>query len=119
MAEVYKWLRGYPVRKGDDPVAWVVARHVEVQGALMGAAMGRAAIAAGVLAAHKDSGAAQIVVEHGDVDWYVILKDKPDKHGAMNAMAIEIGASRGRGGVRALTTAFPESNLKNIVSLRA
>ena len=90
-----------------DPLAWAVARHVDVQAALAATAAKRAAVAEGVLASHRYSGASSITIDKGDVDWYVKLNDKPDEHGSVNAMAIEMGAADGRGGVRALSTAFP------------
>lgn len=114
MAIVYRYPKGVTGASGNDPLAWVVSRHVKVQAALEALARSRGAIASGVLATHRKSGASEIVVEHGDVDWYVTLQDHPDQYGSVNAMAIETGASDGRGGVHALGKAFPETNVINL-----
>ena len=111
MARVFWRPEGLKARTTGDPLAWAMARHVKVQAALEAVAMSRAAIAEAKLAAHRDTGAARINVDRGDVDWYVMLEDSPDAHGAMNAMAIEVGARGGRGGTHALGTAFPETNV--------
>lgn len=111
MARLYRYPKGVTGARGEDPLAWVIARHVKVQAELQSIARRRAAIAEGVLAAHRDSGDAEIIVEHGDVDWYVTLQDHPDQWGSMNAMAIETGAENGRGGVHALGLAFPETKV--------
>lgn len=102
MAELYRRFAG---ATGKDHLAWVIARHVDVQAALASEAVTRAEIAEAKLAAHVDTGASSIRIESADVDYHVILEDDSDKP---NAMAIEMGAAGGRGGVHALGTAFPE-----------
>ena len=111
MAEVYRRPKGCPQATGRDPLAWVISKHVDVQAHLETVAMYRGDIAKQILAQHSDTGAAHITIEHGDVDWYVVLHDVEDKYGAKNAMAIETGASGGRGGVHALGYAFPETRV--------
>ena len=111
MAELYRRPKNLPYRTTGDPLAWAVARHVEVQTELELTAYRRAGIAAAKLASSRHSGASYIDVSKGDVDWHVALVDRPDKSGAINAMAIEVGARGGRGGVHALGTAFRETNV--------
>lgn len=105
MATVYRRPHGINATTSGDALDWVVARHRTVQAELAEVANRRAAIARAKLAAHRDTGASHIFVEHGDVDYYVGLYD------AQAPMTIETGGEGGRGGVHALGTAFPETKI--------
>ena len=74
-----------------------VVRSAPVQAALQAAAEEIAGLAREVLAAHVDTGQSQIEVDHGDVDWFVVLVDD-------NAAAIEF-VDRGNGAVAPLRRA--------------
>ncbi len=85
-----------------------VAKMGGVQRELRSRANGGAARARAILAEHRHTGDSRIVVEHGVIDYYVVLDDS---RGARAAAAIEYGRSGGaRGGatqgVHALGGAF-------------
>lgn len=104
MAELFRTFRG---ARGADQLAWVVARHVDVDAALAEHAYYRAGIAMGVVASHKKTGDTKIEVTKADVDYHVKLTDDSAKP---NPISIEFGGAHGRGGIHALGTAFPEIN---------
>jgi len=62
-----------------------------------------AAIAKGVLLAHRHSGDSQITVTRGELDYWVNLDDT---RGQRAAAAIEFGNYKGGGGIDALGKAF-------------
>lgn len=80
----------------------IVAHQRGVIAAVNGVAQKHAAIARGVLIAHRTEGHSRITVTRGDVDSFVNLDDT---RGERAAAAIESGAYSGRG-VRALSKAF-------------
>lgn len=86
----------------------IVAHQAGVIGAVFGTAEKHAAIARGVLMAHRAEGISQITVTRGDVDAFVNLEDDPSKSnsGKPAAAAIEYGNKYGGGGVGALKKAF-------------
>ena len=92
-----------------DKLAWIVSRHVDVQGKLDLVADERAAAADAILRTHRQSGDSRIEVTEGDVDRFVNLIDEPTDGSEPRAMSIEMGAANGRGGVHALAGAFPEA----------
>lgn len=85
----------------------IVAHLPGVRGAVYRQANEGAAVARGVLAAHRQEGHASITVTRGELDAFVNLEDKPSRSNNFKpaAAAIEYGA-HGRRGVRALGKAF-------------
>lgn len=81
----------------------VVAHLGGVRKAVKYAAHKGAAIAKGVLLAHRDSGDSEINVTRGGLDYWVNLDDT---RGQRAAAAIEFGNKYGGGGVDALGKAF-------------
>jgi len=81
----------------------IVAHRFGVINAVYGVAQKHAAVARGILMAHKAEGHSEIVVERGDVDTHVSLNDE---RGDVAAAAIEYGNRYGGGGVDALGRAF-------------
>lgn len=83
MAEVFRTVNGRKLTK-------VMATHREVQERLKVEADFRAQIAAGLLEHEPKvrTGDSQIVTEHGDVDYYVVLDDT---RGLQAALSIEFG----------------------------
>lgn len=80
-----------------------VAHQPGVIGAVHRVAQEKAAVARGVLLAHRAEGHARIDVTRGDVDSFVTLNDERGLHAAA---AIEYGNRYGGGGVDALGRAF-------------
>lgn len=91
MAEVNRTVRGKPIED------WLAHTRM-VRAALKEEAAARAEVAEGLLAAHHHDGHAQIELQRGDLDWYVILSDE---RGLKAAMSIEYGR-RGPGGMAGL-----------------
>ncbi|WNV90310.1 DUF5403 family protein [Umezawaea sp. Da 62-37] len=81
MAEVYR-------RVGRHKIEKLIALHRTVQDDLDDIALGRAGNAEAGLAAHRHEGHAQISIEVGDIDRYVVLDDE---RGLMAALSIEFG----------------------------
>jgi hypothetical protein len=79
-----------------------LAKMPGVQGVLRSTAYEGAGRARSVLRAHKHDGDSRIKVQHGDVDYHVILTDEA---GQRAAAAIEVGTGRSQG-VWALHRAF-------------
>jgi hypothetical protein len=67
-----------------------------------------AAVARGVLLAHRAEGHAEITIEQGITDAHVHLSDKPSESNKRKpaAAAIEFGNKYGGGGIKALQRAF-------------
>lgn len=86
----------------------IVAHEGGVIRAVNHVANEKAAIARGVLMAHRAEGHAQITVTRGDTDSFVNLEDKPSQSnsGMPAAAAIEYGNKYGGGGIDALGRAF-------------
>jgi hypothetical protein len=80
-----------------------VAHERGVVAANHGVAQRHAAIARGVLLAHRAEGHSQILVTRGSVDSFVSLNDE---RGDVAAAAIEYGNKYGGGGIDALGRAF-------------
>lgn len=80
-----------------------VAHERGVIGAVHDVAQRHAAIARGVLLAHRAEGHSQITVTRGTVDSFVSLNDE---RGDVAAAAIEFGNKYGGGGIDALGRAF-------------
>jgi hypothetical protein len=85
VAEVYRRVRGQKIQR-------FIATQPGVQAATRGQARAIAELAQGVLAEHVHFGHSRITMEHGDVDWYVVLNDE---RGQRAAIAIEYGRSEG------------------------
>lgn len=106
MAEVYRYVRG-------KPIAEFMARIGAVQESLDEHAKARGAEAAALLegrsmhrSSPSDPGHSRIVVEHWDVDHYVVLDDDA---GLLAAWQIEFGRKKtNTPGLRPLRDAFPE-----------
>lgn len=81
MATIYRAVGGRRITK-------VLAVEAGVQDELARRAFEMAARAAANLAEHRSKGDAAIDIEHGDVDWYVILSDE---RGQKAALSIEYG----------------------------
>ena len=81
----------------------IVAHLPGVRAAVYGVAQEKAAVARGVLAAHRDQGHARIEVTRGSLDAFVSLVDT---RGDVAAAAIEFGNRYGGGGIDALGRAF-------------
>lgn len=86
----------------------IVAHEPGVIGAVSRVANEKAAIARGVLMAHRAEGHSEITVTRGDTDSFVNLQDKPSESnsGKPAAAAIEYGNKHGGGGIDALGRAF-------------
>lgn len=80
-----------------------VAHQPGVIAAVHGVAQERAAIARGILLAHRAEGHARIEVTRGSTDSFVSLNDE---RGDVAAAAIEYGNRYGGGGIDALGRAF-------------
>jgi hypothetical protein len=85
MAQVYKSVGGRKTSK-------VIATNEGVQDALERVTFEMALRAEVELLEHRAEGHAQIEVDHGDVDWYVVLSDE---RGQQAALAIEYGRAAG------------------------
>lgn len=101
MAEVYRYVNGVKFEK-------FLALEPGVQRSTYGHARAAAELAQGVLDEHAAQGHSYITMEHGDVDWYVVLNDE---RGQRAAAAIEYGRGPGAKngpsrGVYALALAF-------------
>jgi hypothetical protein len=81
----------------------IVAHQPGVRAAVHAVALEKAAVARGILAAHRDQGHAQITVTRGSLDSFVSLTDT---RGDVAAAAIEFGNRYGGGGIDALGRAF-------------
>lgn len=81
MAEVYKGLSGVKMEE-------LIALLPEVQSHLEDATLEIGGRAEALLAEHHDSGAAEIDIESGDIDHYVVLSDE---RGQLAALSIEFG----------------------------
>jgi hypothetical protein len=81
----------------------IVAHQPGVRGAVFSTANEKAAVARGILAAHRDQGHAQITVTRGSLDAFVNLTDT---RGDVAAAAIEYGNRYGGGGIDVLGRAF-------------
>lgn len=66
----------------------MLAHHPDVQANLKRRASRVAERAAARHAAHRDTGDSYITLEHGDVDWYIVLNDE---RGLEHAWNIEYG----------------------------
>lgn len=86
----------------------VVAHRRGVPDAVHGVADDRAAVARGVLLAHRAEGYAEITVTRGVTDSFVTLRDRPapSNKNRPAAAAIEFGNRYGGGGIGALSKAF-------------
>lgn len=81
----------------------IVAHQAGVKAAVYKVAQERAAVARGILLAHRSEGHSRIVVTRGSLDAFVTLTDE---RGDRAAAAIEYGNRYGGGGVDALGQAF-------------
>jgi hypothetical protein len=88
---------------GPDQMGDVVSHQAGVIRAVHHVAQEKAAIARGLLLAHRHSGDARITVTRGDTDSFVNLNDE---RGQLAAAAIEFGNKYGGGGVDVLGRAF-------------
>ena len=88
---------------GPDQMGDVVSHLPGVKAAVFHTAEKHAAIARGVLAAHRHDGHSRIEVARGTVDSFVSLNDERGEHAAA---AIEYGNKYGGGGIDALGQAF-------------
>lgn len=86
----------------------IVAHQRGVIGAVSDTADKHAAIARGVLMAHRAEGISSIEVSRGETDSFVSLVDRPSESngGFPAAAAIEYGNKYGGGGIDALGQAF-------------
>lgn len=80
-----------------------ISHQAGVVRAVRHVAQERAAVARGLLLAHRHSGDSTITVTHGDVDAFVNLNDE---RGQLAAAAIEFGNKYGGGGIDVLGRAF-------------
>lgn len=83
MAVVYNRMGGKGMK-----VEEFVAHHVDVQEEVEARAFEVAARAEVLLMEHRQDGHASIDIEHGDIDWYVVLNDE---RGQDAALSIEYG----------------------------
>ncbi|MET9861963.1 DUF5403 family protein [Streptomyces smyrnaeus] len=81
MAKIYKSVRGKKLTK-------VIAENDGVQDELDRRTFEIAVRAEALLLEHRQEGHASIEIEHGDVDWYVVLSDE---RGQKAALSIEYG----------------------------
>lgn len=88
---------------GPGQMGDVVSHQAGVIRAVHHVAQDRAAVARGILLAHRAEGHARITVTRGDVDSFVNLNDERGQHAAA---AIEFGNIYGGGGIDALGRAF-------------
>jgi hypothetical protein len=103
VAEVYRSIQGKPFAD------WLA--HTEmVDYGIRGHAMARAAIAAGILAGHRDQNHAHIEVEKQKLDYHVMLNDE---RGLLAAMSIEFG----RAGVKNESTNEIEGGMDGLFVL--
>ncbi|WP_405799479.1 DUF5403 family protein [Streptomyces sp. NBC_01506] len=75
----------------------VVAQHADVQGELENRAFEVGVRAEQILVEHRQDGHAEIDIEHGDIDYYVVLSDE---RGQKAALSIEYGREAGEYEVR-------------------
>lgn len=96
--EIYRRVKGQKLEK-------FVATMPGVQATLQAHAINYAATASRILSMHRHHGHSYITIEHGKVDWHVVLNDE---RGQQAAAAIEYGreANGGSVGVYALHQAF-------------
>ena len=96
--EIYRRVNGQKLEK-------FIATMPGVQDTLQAHAVGYARTASRILSMHRAQGHSFIAVEHGKVDWHVVLNDE---RGLRAAAAIEYGRQEngGSAGVFALHQAF-------------
>ncbi|MGW6600603.1 DUF5403 family protein [Streptomyces sp. NPDC055036] len=75
----------------------IVAQHADVQGELERRAFEVGVRAEQILVEHRQDGHAEIDIEHGDIDYYVVLSDE---RGQRAALSIEYGREAGEYQVR-------------------
>lgn len=75
----------------------IVAQHSDVQAELENRAFEVGVRAEQILIEHRQDGHAEIDVEHGDIDYYVVLSDE---RGQKAALSIEYGREAGEYEVR-------------------
>ncbi|MFE5663402.1 DUF5403 family protein [Streptomyces niveus] len=75
----------------------VVAQHADVQGELENRAFEVGVRAEQILVEHRQDGHAEIDIEHGHIDYYVVLSDE---RGQKAALSIEYGREAGEYEVR-------------------
>lgn len=105
MAQVYKRVKGLPIQK-------FMAKHETVQAELAERAFEIGVRAEADLATHHHDGHAHIDIEHGKVDWYIILNDE---RGQKAAMSIEYGRQpdeNGNGGMEGLMILHKAAHLR-------
>jgi hypothetical protein len=85
MAQIYKTVRGKKLTE-------VIALNDGVQAELAERTFEMAARAEVLLIEHRAEGHSAIEIDHGDVDWYVVLSDE---RGQRHALSIEYGRAAG------------------------
>jgi hypothetical protein len=85
MAHLYQNVKGRPLAK-------FIAQLPEVQAEVERRTFEIAVRAEALLLEHFYSGDAYIEIEHGDIDWYVVLNDEA---GQKHALSIEYGRAAG------------------------
>lgn len=112
MATVYRHAQAKGIPSRNRKLEKFIALNSDVQDELKRVTEAAAFKARAILAAHRDEGHAEILVEHGRVDYYLILSDM---RGLKAAMSIEYGRQadeNGRGGMAGLYILHRAMNLK-------